>query len=68
MGIMQVTLKKSPGRPAVYANAVERKAANAQAARLYRQKKKGERDARLGGGPLRSSVIDLSEIAIWRRG
>lgn len=57
------------GRPAKHASEAERRAANAQAARAYRERKKAERAARRDPAQTISSrVIDLSELPAWRRG
>ena len=54
------------GRPA---SPVARTTRNAEAARRYRARKKEEKEARRDPRqPLRSAIIDLSAVAVWRRG
>ena len=54
------------GRPA---SPVPRAIRNAEAARRYRARKRMEREARRDPRqPLRSAIIDLSAVAVWRRG
>jgi hypothetical protein len=54
------------GRPA---SPVSRHARNAEAARRYRARKRREREARRDPSqPLRSAIIDLSAVAIWKIG
>ena len=58
---------KSPkrGRPA---SPIPRHQRNAEAARRYRTRKKIEKEARRDPRqPLRSAIIDLSALPIWRR-
>jgi hypothetical protein len=53
------------GRPA---SPVPRAIRNAEAARRYRARKRMEREARRDPRqPLRSAIIDLSAVAVWRR-
>ena len=54
------------GRPA---SPVPRRVRNAEAARRYRARKREEKEARRDPRqPLRSAIIDLSAVAVWRRG
>ena len=54
------------GRPA---SPVPRAIRNAEAARRYRARKRMEKEARRDPRqPLRSAIIDLSALAVWRRG
>ena len=54
------------GRPASH---VPRAIRNAEAARRYRARKRAEKEARRDPRkPLRSAIIDLSAVAVWRRG
>ena len=54
------------GRPA---SPVPRAIRNAEAARRYRARKKAEKEARRDPRqPVRSAIIDLSAVPIWRRG
>ena len=54
------------GRPA---SPIGRHTRNAEAARRYRARKRMEREARRDPSqPLRSAIIDLSAVAMWRRG
>ena len=54
------------GRPA---SPVPRAIRNAEAARRYRARKRAEKEARRDPRrPLRSAIIDLSAVAVWRRG
>jgi hypothetical protein len=54
------------GRPA---SPVPRAIRNAEAARRYRARKKEAKEARRDPRqPLRSTLIDLSAIPVWRRG
>ena len=54
------------GRPA---SPVPRTIRNAEAARRYRARKRMEKEARRDPRhPLRSATIDLSAVAVWRRG
>ena len=54
------------GRPA---SPVPRAIRNAEAARRYRVRKREEKEARRDPTrPLRSAIIDLSAVPIWRRG
>ena len=54
------------GRPA---SPTPRTMRNAEAARRYRARKKAEKEARRDPRqPLRSAIIDLSAVAVWRRG
>ena len=54
------------GRPA---SPVPRAIRNAEAARRYRARKRMEKEARRDPRqPLRSAIIDLSAVAVWRRG
>ena len=54
------------GRPA---SPIPRTIRNAEAARRYRARKRMEREARRDPRqPLRSAIIDLSAVAVWRRG
>jgi hypothetical protein len=54
------------GRPA---SPVPRTIRNAEAARRYRARKRMENEARRDPRqPLRSAIIDLSAVPIWRRG
>ncbi len=58
--------KAKRGRPA---SPVPRRVRNAEAARRYRARKRMEKEARRDPRqPLRSAVIDLSAVPIWRRG
>ena len=58
--------RKGRGRPA---SPVPRTIRNAEAARRYRVRKREEREARRDPRqPLRSAIIDLSAVAVWRRG
>ena len=53
------------GRPA---SPIPRAIRNAEAARRYRARKRMEREARRDPRqPLRSAIIDLSAVAVWRR-
>lgn len=53
------------GRPA---SPIERHIRNAEAARRYRGRKRAERKARRDPRqPLRSAIIDLSAVPVWRR-
>ena len=53
------------GRPA---SPVPRAIRNAEAARRYRARKRMAREARRDPRqPLRSAIIDLSAVAVWRR-
>ena len=53
------------GRPA---SPIPRHARNAEAARRYRARKKMEREARRDPRqPIRSAIIDLSAVAVWKR-
>ena len=53
------------GRPA---SPIGRHARNAEAARRYRMRKRAEREARRDPRqPLRSAIIDLSAVPVWRR-
>ena len=54
------------GRPA---SPVPRAIRQAEAARRYRARKRMEKEARRDPRhPLRSATIDLSAVAVWRRG
>ncbi len=54
------------GRPA---SPTPRAIRNAEAARRYRARKREEKEARRDPRqPLRSAIIDLSAVAVWRRG
>ena len=54
------------GRPA---SPVPRAIRQAEAARRYRARKRAEKEARRDPRqPLRSAIIDLSAVAVWRRG
>ena len=54
------------GRPA---STVPRAIRQAEAARRYRARKRMEKEARRDPRhPLRSATIDLSAVAVWRRG
>ena len=54
------------GRPA---SPVPRAIRQAEAARRYRARKRMEKEARRDPRqPLRSAIIDLSAVAVWRRG
>ncbi|MDA8191085.1 MAG: hypothetical protein M0Z68_06385 [Gammaproteobacteria bacterium] len=58
--------KRKRGRPA---SPVPRHVRNAEAARRYRARKRMEKKARRDPSqPLRSAIIDLSAVAVWRRG
>ena len=53
------------GRPA---SPVPRAIRQAEAARRYRARKRAEKEARRDPRqPLRSAIIDLSAVAVWRR-
>ncbi|MHB1581952.1 MAG: hypothetical protein ACYCQM_14610 [Acidithiobacillus sp.] len=53
------------GRPA---SPIPRHQRNAEAARRYRERKRIEREARREPRqPLRSAIIDLSALPVWRR-
>ena len=53
------------GRPA---SPTPRAIRNAEAARRYRARKREEKEARRDPRqPLRSAIIDLSAVAVWRR-
>lgn len=56
------------GRPPKHRTTADRKAANAAAARAYRARKKADQQPRRDPAPLKSKVIDLSELPAWRRG
>ena len=54
------------GRPA---SPTPRAIRNAEAARRYRARKRAEKEARRDPRqPVRSAIIDLSAVAVWRRG
>ncbi len=54
------------GRPA---SPVPRAIRNAEAARRYRARKREEKEARRDPRrPVRSAIIDLSAVPVWRRG
>lgn len=54
------------GRPVKHADEAARKAAAAEAARQYRARKRAELEARKNPAqPLKSSIIDLSELSPW---
>ena len=58
--------KPKRGRPA---SPTPRTIRNAEAARRYRARKREEKEARRDPRqPLRSAIIDLSAVAVWRRG
>lgn len=59
--------KRGKGRPAKYHDDDAKKAAAAEAAKRYRDKKRAERDARRDPAqPVTSSIIDLSEVRQWK--
>lgn len=61
-------VKPGRGRPRVHQTPEEKKAAQAEAARQYRARKKAERDARRDlGQPISSKIIDLSVLPPWQR-
>ena len=60
--------KPKRGRPA---SLVPRAIRQAEAARRYRARKREEKEARRDPRqpvPVRSAIIDLSAVAVWRRG
>jgi hypothetical protein len=58
--------KRKRGRPA---SPTPRRVRNAEAARRYRARKRMEREARRDPRqPVRSAIIDLSAVVVWRRG
>ena len=57
--------RRGRGRPA---SPTPRTIRNAEAARRYRARKREEKEARRDPRqPLRSAIIDLSAVAVWRR-
>ncbi len=61
--------KTKPPRRGRPASPVPRAIRNAEAARRYRARRRMEKEARRDPRqPLRSAIIDLSAVAVWRRG